>query len=433
MVGAMGVVALLVMIGLAVPIGIALLVSGFAGLIALMGLDSALSFIGVSMYNVTAVYGFVAVPLFLLMGSFAFYGGFADGAYTALYKWVYKLPGALAVATTLACGAFGAASGSSQATAAIFSKISLPQMIRYNYSRPLAAGCIAASGTFATMIPPSSLLIVYGIFTEQSIGRLFIAGILPGLCTVAVYALSVVIRVWRHPQLAPMVAGEAIAWRERIFSLRLVWPIAVLVAVVIGGIYSGMFTATEAGAAGVIAALVMAIILRGIRGTNVLGILRETAHITAMIFLIIVGAIFFSRFIAVSQIPTMFVEFLLASAMSPLAIMASLILMYFFLGMIINPTGMMAITLPVVFPIVISLGYDPIWFGIIVIKTCEIGLVTPPVAQNAYIMKGALGDAVSLGEIFQGIWPFVLCDAVVLGFLIAFPCIATFLPTLMMG
>lgn len=431
-VGMLGVVFLLILLVFGVHVGIALLAVGMGGML-LIGVPSVVAYVGSSVFYFTWVYEFTALPLFILMSAFAFRAGIAGKAYSALYRWVHKLPGSLAIATTFGCAAFGAVSGSSMATSAVFGRVSLPEMTRHRYAKSLALGCVAAAGTFACMIPPSALFIIYSIFTDTSVGRLFAAGIIPGLITAVVYAASIVIRVKRSPALAPVPVGEAFSWSQRVISLKGLWPVAMLALVVLGGIFQGVFTVTEGAAIGCIGALLFGVWEQGVRKFDLTGSLRETAHTTAMVFLVIIGALFFARFIAISRIPVYVSEYLAALAVPKEVIILGIFAMYFGLGMLIVPSGMMAITLPVVFPIILALGYDPIWFGVIIMKASEIAAVTPPVGLNVYVLKGVVGREATLEEIFAGIWPFVVCDIIVLGFLIAFPQISLFLPNLLIG
>jgi tripartite ATP-independent transporter DctM subunit len=430
-IGVIGIVTFLFLLIIGVPVAVSMFVVGIAGCVIMLGPGSGLYLLGTTPYAISSTYQYVCLPLFLLMGSFALYGGFGKGAYEALYRLVSKLPGGLAIATTLACGAFGAASGSSVAAAAIFARVSLPEMLKYRYDTRLALGCVAAAGTFATMIPPSINLIVYGMFTDASIVRLFMAGILPGLFTVLVYSLSIIIRVRRNPQLAPRLAGEAFTLKERLLALPMMWPIIVLALLIIGGTYLGWFTATEAGGAGALAAFLIAVVQKGFKGARLPEALLETAKTCAMIFAILVGSILFSRFIALSRIPAELAAFLAGLPVARVLILSAFLAMYFLLGMVVSALGMLAITLPIVAPVLEALGYDLIWFGIIAIKMCEIAVVTPPVGLNVYVVKGVVGEDASLEQIFAGIYPFVVCDIVVLAFLISFPQIALFLPNLL--
>lgn len=429
--GIIGIGAFLFLLVMGVPVAVSMFVVGFVGCVAVLGLGSGLSLLGTTPYAIASTYQYVCLPLFLLMGSFSLYGGFGKGAYEATYRLVSKLSGGLAIATTLACGAFGAASGSSVAAAAIFSRVSLPEMLKYRYDPKLALGCVAAAGTFATMIPPSINLIVYGMFTDTSIVKLFMAGILPGLFTVLVYSVSIVVRVRRNPQLAPPAADEVFTWKDRAAALPMMWPIIVLAILIIGGTYLGWFTATEAGGAGALAAFLIAVKQQGFKGARLPDALLETAQTTAMIFAILIGSILFSRFIAVSQIPAELATYLAGLPVPRVVILTCFLIMYFLLGMVVSALGMLAITLPIVAPVVEALGYDLIWFGIIAIKMCEIAVVTPPVGLNVYVVKGVVGEGATLEQIFAGIYPFIGCDAVVLAFLIAFPHIALLLPNLL--
>ena len=428
--GMIGLVLFVVLLFFGVYIAVAMFLAGTVIIIMILDLPKALQLLGSTPFTVGSTYGYSCLPLFLLMGTFAVYAGVAEEALAVMYRWVSRLPGSLAVATTLGCGAFGAASGSSLAAASVFTRAALPVMVKYKYDIKLVTGCIAASGTFATMIPPSILLIVYGIFTETSIAKLFLAGILPGLITVLVYTVSIVLRVRRSPQLAPM-SGEVFSWKDKVSALPRLWTIAVLALVVIGGIYGGLFTPTEAAAVGALAAFVMNLRKNGLKHTYLPNALKETAYVTAQIFIIIIGAVVLSRAISLSQIPVEIVRFVSGLAVPRVIIITGFLVMYFLLGMVVTASGMLAITLPVLTPIIISLGYDLIWFGIIAIKMCEIAVVTPPVGLNVYIVAGAAGKQATLEQIFAGIWPFVVCDFIVLALLIAFPQIVLFLPNML--
>jgi tripartite ATP-independent transporter DctM subunit len=308
-------------------------------------------------------------------------------------------------------------------------------MKRHNYDKAFALGTIASAGTFAAMIPPSTLFIIYAIFTEQSVGKLFIAGILPGLITAVIYSLSIILRVRMTPGLAPEIPGASLVGvRERALSLVQTWPVAVLAAIVLGGIYSGLFTPTEAGAAGAAATLLFGMVFGKLRDSRyVREALRESAETTSMIFFIIVGALLFTRVLAVTRIPVVLTEFVLGLNVPGAVILMAIIALWFVLGMIIIPTGICALTLPIVYPIIVKLGYDPIWFGVIFMKLVEIAAVTPPVGLNVFAPKGVAGDDATIEEIYRGIWPFVLCDVIVLILLILFPCISLFLPRLMLN
>lgn len=435
MIGIMTIVLFLFLLLFGVHIAIDFIFVGILSTTIFIGLKPMLSILGQTMYYSIASPGFVALPLFIIMGAFAARGGFAKGAYEGIYNVSSKLPGSLAISTCYACAAFGAVSGSALATAAVFGKIALPEMQKYKYNKSLALGSIAAAGTFADMIPPSGMFIIYAIFTQQSVGKLFMAGIIPGLITATVYALSIIIRVKRNPKLAPMISSDIdLSWKDKIWSLRKIWPILLLASIVLGGIYSGLFTPTEAGAAGAFGALILGIFLGDLNKIiNIKHSLRESAQTTSMIFLIIIGAMFFSRVLAITQIPVTLTMLISSWEVPRIFILISILLVWFFLGMIIIPTGIYAITLPIVFPIIQSLGYDPIWFGVITLKLTEIAAVTPPVGLNAYALQGVAPEGTTLEDVFSGIWPFVLCDIIVLIFLIIFPEICLYLPNLLLG
>lgn len=429
-VGIISIVALLVLILAGLHVGLTLALVGGLGLIILMGSSGGLHILGSTPFAVSSAYDLSPLPLFLLMGAFAVNGGFGAVAYEAMSKWAGKLPGGLAIASTFGAALFGVACGSSLAASGVFTKVALPEMLKRNYSKELSIGCIASAGTFATMIPPSGLLIIYAIFTEQSIGRLFMAGILPGVITALVYSALIFIRVWRNPQLAPRIQ-ESYDWRAKAHSLLSIWPIILLGALVLGGIFVGWFTATEAGGIGAFGALIIAMTIKGVRGAKIPGALVDCMRTTGMIFLIIIGAIIFGRFLSVTQIPVQIALFLGGLAIPRLAILVGFLLMYFVLGMFLDAVAIFCITLPVVFPVVIHLGFDPIWFAIILIKVTEIGLVTPPVGMNVYVAVSAAEGQVSLTDTFRGIAPFIICDVFVLVLLIAFPQISLLLPNLM--
>lgn len=433
LIGIFSIIGLLLFLALGVYIAIDFLFIGLAGAALIIGLNPALSLLGQTMYYSIATPNFAALPLFILMGSFAARGGFAEKAYKGVHDLTAGFPGSLAIATCFSCAAFGAVSGSSLATAAVFGKLALPEMIRYKYKRSFALGTIAAAGTFACMIPPSGSFIVYAIFTGQSVGKLFMAGILPGLITAVVYSISIIIRVNRNPELAPKIMKkEKIRFRQKVKSIGNLWSITLLATIVLGGIYSGLFTPTEAAAAGALATLALGFQQGKIRSLKIIKeSLRESAATTAMVFFIIISALFFSRFLALTQIPTKLSLMVQGSNYPPLVILSFILFIWFLLGMIITSTGIFALTLPIVFPIIVNLGYDPIWFGVITLKLSEIAAVTPPVGLNVYALKGVAGKSVPIEEIFVGIWPFVICDIIVLVLLIIFPQISLWLPSLM--
>jgi len=434
LVGIISIILLLLLLAIGVHISISLFLVGFLSIVALLGLKPAISLLGQTMYYSIASPSFAALPLFMLMGAFAAKGGFAKRGYRAIYVFTSKLPGALGIATSYGCAVFGAICGSSLATAAIFGKIALPEMLKYKYDKSFSLGTIASSGTFAAMIPPSYSLIIYAIFTDQSVGKLFLAGIIPGLLTATVYSLSIIFRVKRNPKLAPRVVGERFSFKDKMIAIKNSWSIALLIFIVLGGIYSGLFTPTEAAAVGALAALIIGFFQGKLNDINVVKeAIRESSQSCSMIFIIIIGALFFSRFIAINQFADILASSLQGWNVPREVILGGIFVLWFFLGMIIEGTGIKALVLPIVFPIIVSLGYDPIWFGIVTLKLGEIAAVTPPVGLNVYALKGVAGEGTSLEDIFKGIWPFVLCDIVVLILLVVFPNIVLYLPNLILG
>jgi len=435
LVGIIAIFALLVLLAFGVHIGVDFLITGFVGTMLLLGFKPAFSLVGETMYYSIASPVFCVLPLFILMGSFASKGGFAKKAYESVHTMAARLPGSLAIATSFGCAAFASICGSSLATATIFGKLAYPEMKKYNYDKTFSLGSIASSGTFACMIPPSGMFILFAIFTEQSVGKLFMAGVIPGAITAITYAVSMFVRAKLNPNLAPIVQDEMnVTIKDRVAATFGLWPIFILASVVLGGIYGGVFTPTEAGAAGALGTLVLGIQQGRLRSFVLIKqSLRETAHTTAMLFFIIITALFFSRFLAISRLTFVLTHFIENWNVSPLLILICVLAVWFVLGMIIVQAAVFALTLPILFPIVVALGYDPIWFCVIAMKLNEIAGVTPPVGLNAYGLAGATGDGTSVEEVFRGVWPFVLCDFIVLAMLMVFPQIVLWLPNAMIG
>jgi len=364
-----------------------------------------------------------------LMGALFSRAGYTGELYRAAYSWLGGLRGGLAMATTAGCAAMGAITGSSVANAAVFTKIAVPEMVRGGYDKRLAAACVAASGTLASLIPPSILAVVYGIVTETSVGKVLIAGFIPGIVSALVYMLGIYIRVRLNPRLAPVPAVD-VRWRERFGSLRPLWAVTAVFTLVIGGIYTGLFTPTFAGAVGASGAFVLAAIRRMAPAT-MWDALVETATLTANIMFIVVGGFVFARFLAFSGIIRESTDLLLALNVSPLVYLLGYIVVMVILGMFLEAFSIMVLTLPVFFPILIGVGYDPVWLGIITLKVIEIGLVSPPVGLNVYVVQASSPVAISMEDLFRGIVPFLVMDTLTLGLFILFPEIVLFLPNLM--
>lgn len=429
---------LLGLMGAGIQIGLAFILSGFLVSTLLLGFSSSLSLVGQVAYFSIASPTWACIPLFILMGSFAAGGGFARRAYNGVNALSFGTPGSLGVATCFSCAVFGAISGSSIATTAIFGKMALPEMNRLGYKQTFSVGCIASAGTFASMIPPSMMMIIYALFTQQSVGKLFAAGVIPGIITAAAYSFYIIYRAKTNPALAPApdIKDPSYSGMNRWKEAVQMWPVIVIAAIVLGGIYSGLFTPTEAAAAGSLATLLFGFLLGSFRRMGmIIHAMKESANTTAMLFLINVGALFYSRVLAVTQLPTELTMMLQGLDIPRIFILFGILLIMFFLGMIMVPVGIYALTLPIVLPILINLNYDPIWFGVIALKLTEIGAITPPVGLNVYAMKGVIPREmnISLEDIFRGIWPFCMCDIIILVVLIMFPILSTWLPDLLLG
>ena len=429
-VGITGIVSLLVLMAARMPIAFTMGLVGFAGYCFVVGVDAGLSQLETIPYGVGSEYILSVVPLFLLMGQFAFYSGLSQELYDTSYKWLGHYPGGLAMATVGGCAAFAAVSGSGVATAATMGTVALPGMKKYQYSPRLALGSIAAGGTIGILIPPSIVFILYGILTEQSIGKLFLAGFLPGVLTVILYIITIVIQVRINPQLGP--PGPKTTLREKILSLRQTWGMLVLFALVMGGIYLGFFTPTEAGAVGAFGAFLLALLRRKLTWKILFSCLLETGRTTSMLIIIFVGAMVFNYFLAVTNLPMDLAQMIADLGLNHYIVLAAILVVYLFLGCVMDPGSMIILTIPIVFPLIQSMGFDPIWFGVIIVMVAEIGAITPPVGLNVFVIKGVAPD-VPISEIFRGILPFWGADMVRLFILVAIPQISLFLPNMLKG
>ena len=430
-IGWIGVTIMFLLMALRVPVAFSMALVGFLGYAAVSGWTPALKVIGMVPYSSIATYGFSVVPLFLIMGSFASRAGLVDDLFKMARLWVGKIPGGLVHATIVAGSAFAAASGSGIAATTVLATVCVPEMRKGGVDKVLACGTVAAVGPIDQMIPPSILMVIYCIITGASLGKLLIAGILPGLLLAAGFMVLTYIRVKRNPRLAPLLE-EPVTWKERFISLKNIWGILVLAVLVLGGIYSGTFTPNEAGAIGAFGAFLMAILTKGQNWSEIGQSLLDAARVTAMIFLIIASAFIFGYFLAVTRIPTDFSAFITGLQMAPILILIAVMIMYLIIGMFVDMVAALFITLPIIFPAMMKLGFDPIWFGVLIVMQCEIALIHPPFGLSLFIVKGVVKD-VTMNEVIIGILPFLFVDMVVLVLYIAFPQISLFLPHMMLG
>ena len=423
-------VLLFVALAAGVHIGVALGLGGILGMYLAIGPDAALGQLATVPFSTTNSFPLAVIPLFILMGSLATQARLTTDLYRAAYYWLGRLPGGLAMATTLASAAFGAACGSSVVNAAVFTKMALPEMTKFGYDKRLSAGCIAASGTLASLIPPSILMVIFAVITEQSVGVLLIAGLLPGLLSAAIYMVGIYIRARRNPAIAPIPDVE-ISWGERWRSLYGVWGVVFLFLLVIGGIYGGLFTPTYAGAVGAFGAFLIVIVKRRLDRRTLIETFKDAGITTSVIFIIVVGGILFARFLTYTGLVADISTELLALELHPYLYLLAFAMIYLVLGMFIDPIAIMVMTLPVMFPILTGAGFHPVWLGVISIKLAEISLITPPVGLNVYVVRSASPIPLSLEDVFAGVMPFLVLDVFTLGLLIVFPGIVLVLPDLM--
>lgn len=424
----LGLLAMLALMFIRVPIAWAMGIVGFLGLVYVRGWPAAMASTAISVQETGFSYQFATVPLFILMGSFVVRSGVSNDLFRAAYAFIGHFRGGVAMSTIVGCGAFGAICGSSIATTATFTKVAYPSMQRYRYSDALATGAIAAGGTLGILIPPSTVMVIYGLMTETSISKLFAAGLLPGLLAIFLLCIAVSITARRDPRAGP--AGQRSDWKERLSSLASVWKVLLLFIVVMGSIYAGICTATEAASVGAFGAFVIA----WTRGGLTLSVLREvlwdTVKTTSMLFSIVVGAMIFSNFVNYTSMPSDLVALVKSLDLSPFMVVAAICVIYVILGSAMEELSMVLLTLPVFFPLVVALGFDPVWFGILIVVVVEIGLISPPVGMNLFVIRTLL-PSVSTAVIFRGVAPFLVADVVRLAILIAFPAISLFLPNLL--
>lgn len=424
----LGFLAVFALAFLRIPLAVAMSVVGLVGLGLLRGWQPAYASTSQVIFETGFHYVLSVIPLFVLMGNFVARAGMAKELFMAANAFVGHRRGGLAMASIIASGGFGSICGSSIATAATMTRVAYPEMTAHGYKPTLATGAIASGGTLGILIPPSTVLVIYGIITETDIGKLFVAGILPGVVAIACLCLAVVFVTWRDPSAGP--PAKRFSWRERLAALRGIWGVALLFALVIGGIYGGVFTATEGAGVGAAGAFLFAL-LRGTLSLRVLlDILIESTRTTAMLFMILIGAMIFTNFINFTSMPAELRDYVLQFSPTPLMVIVMMMGIYLVLGMVMEELAIVLLTIPVFFPIVVGLGFDPVWFGILIVTVVEIGMISPPVGLNLFVINSLLPN-VNLGILYRGVWPFVAADVVRLGILIAFPIIALWLPGMM--
>ncbi len=424
----LGFLGVFVIAAMRIPLAFGMGFVGFAGLVFVRGWPAASESVAQVVYESGFAYTLSVVPLFILMGNFVARAGLAHELFRAADAFIGHVRGGLAHATVLACAGFGAICGSSIATAATMSKVAYPSMKRLGYADSLATGVIAAGGTLGIMIPPSTILVIYGIVTETNIGKLFAAGVLPGLLSAALLMAAVSWVAARRPDMAP--AGERSTWPQRWAALRGIWGVVLLVIVVLGGIYGGLFTATEGAGIGAFGAFVFALARRALSWKLLWQVLVESARTTAMLFTILIAASVFANFINFTSMPNDLREWIVGLGLPPVAIVGAMMLIYILLGTIMEELSMVLLTIPVFFPIVTQLGFDPVWFGVLIVFVVQIGLISPPVGMNLFVLSTLLKQ-VPITQIFKGVWPFVAALTVSLLVVLMVPQVALWLPSLM--
>ncbi len=424
----LGFLAVFAMAFLRIPLAVAMAIAGIVGMGLLRGWQPAFASTSQVIFETGFHYVLSVIPLFVLMGNFVARAGMAKELFTAANAFVGHRRGGLAMASIIASGGFGSICGSSIATAATMTRVAFPEMKAHGYKDTLATGAIAAGGTLGILIPPSTILVIYGIITETDIGKLFIAGILPGIVAIVCLCLGVVFVTWRNPSAGP--PAERFSWGQRLAAIRGIWGVALLFGLVIGGIYGGVFTATEGAGVGAGGAFLFALLRGSLTPRVLMDILVESSRTTAMLFTILIAAMIFTNFINFTSMPGDLRDFVLQFSPHPIMVVVMMMGIYLALGMVMEELAIVLLTIPVFFPVITGLGFDPIWFGILIVTIVEIGMISPPVGLNLFVINSLL-PKVKLGNIYRGVWPFVMADVVRLGILIAFPMIALWLPGFM--
>ncbi len=425
MIGILGIVVMFCFLALRMYIGIAMALTGFLGLCCIVGVDAGLHILGITPLTEGSSYTLSVIPLFVLMGQFAFVSGISTDIYKTVYAWFGHFRGGLAMATIMACAGFAAVCGSSLATGATMGMVAIPEMDKYNYNPKLSTGCVAAGGTLGILIPPSIGFIIYGILTEESIGKLFIAGFLPGALLALLFISAIYIQCRLNPEIGP--PGPATGLKEKIKSLGGTWGMLLLFVIVMGGIYFGIFTPTEAAGVGAFGAFLFTLFKRKLNVKTLIECLLQTGRTTAMIFLIIIGANIFSTFLGLARLPMGLADFIAGLALPKLVVLAGIVLIFVLLGCVMDCYAIMILTVPIIFPVIQALQFDPIWFGVLMVIVLEVGLITPPVGLNVFVLKAAAPN-VPLSTIFRGIWPFLAAAVLCIVIITIFPQIATYLP-----
>lgn len=428
MAGLIGFGLMIVLVLLSVNVCFAIIISGMVGLVLTIGVGPALSSMAIIAFERSTDYTFAVIPLFMLMSAFIATSDIGKQSYEMARAWIGQAKGGLAMATVGACALFAACTGTSMAGAIAFGKISYPEMKRYRYESKLALGSIASGATMGILIPPSLGFIIVGILTQLSIGKLFIAGIIPGILQAVFYIILIAILCRFNPRLGP--SGPKAPVKQKIGSLKLTWPVVCLFLLIIGGMYGGIFTATEAGAVGAFGALVIALVQKQLTGASFLRSLLDSAQITGMIIALVIGAFIFKQFLAISRIPFVFSDYIATIGINRYIILLILLIVYIILGMVFDIYAIMLMTVPIIFPTMTALGFHPIWFGVIMVRMMEMGDITPPFGFNLFALAGALPD-VQITDLYRGVIPFLLADLVHVALLVAVPVLATFLPEMM--
>lgn len=429
--GFIGVIVLVILIMIRVPIAFALAGVGVFGLTAMMGFTQVISYVPHQIYSRTADFTFTAVPLFLLMGYFAYYAGITDEAYDVARAWVGRVPGGLGLATVAGCALFAASAGSSLGECAAMSKIAVPEMRKSGYSAKLATGLVASAGGLAVVIPPSVIMVIYGVLAEQSVGKLLVAGILPGVLYFGVFAIAIVLFAVIFPHMAPLESTKVSSWKQRIRSLGKIWEIAALFTVAIGGIYAGLVTPTEGAALGAFAAVLLTLLKGRLSWATFKLAVLETATAAAVIFMLFISADVFTMFLNLTGVLQTTTSWLLGLNLSRDLLFWALILLFVIMGSFLDAISIMLVTLPLIMPIIEAQNLSLVWFGVIMAMIVEIGCITPPMGLNVYVMKAAMGKSIELNDIFMGALPFVVLELIIVAILFYFPEIALWLPSLM--